>query len=87
MAKAATDPDPIVVFIVRLLAAASVADDRIAFTHGASPQNDLVAVSGPVGFELERRGGKWDKKNRSSSGLCPGVDPPRSEPGSRAPSS
>jgi len=67
-------------FIVGLLAAASVADNRIAFTNRASPQDDLVAVPGPVGFELVRRGGKWDKKNRRSRGFHPGADPPRSEP-------
>jgi hypothetical protein len=32
----APDPNPIVMLIVRLLAAASVADDRITFTNGAS---------------------------------------------------
>jgi len=53
-------------FIVRLLAAATVTDDGIAFANRASPQHDLVAVASPVGFELVRRGGKWDKKNRAS---------------------
>jgi hypothetical protein len=57
-----------------------MADDGIAFTNRASPQDELVAVSGPIGFQLVQRGGKWDKKNRDSSGLRPGVDPPRSEP-------
>jgi hypothetical protein len=57
-----------------------VADDRVAFTNGASLQVDLDAACGPIGFEIVRRGGKWDKKNRSSSGLCPGVDGARSEP-------
>ena len=67
--------------IVRLLAAPSVADDRIVFASGASPQNDLGTARGPIRFELVRRGRKWDKKNRSSSELCPsGVDLPRSEP-------
>jgi hypothetical protein len=33
----ATDADPVVLLIVCLLAAASVADDRIAFASGASP--------------------------------------------------
>ena len=80
VAKATSDPNPVMMFIVRLLAAAPVADDRIAFANGASPQDDLIAVSGPIGFELVRRGGKWDKENRGSQGLCPGVDPPRSEP-------
>ncbi len=74
-AATATDANPIVVFIVRLLAAASVANDRIAFTSGAAPQDDFGAASGPIRFELVRRDGKWDKQNRSSSGLCPsGVD-------------
>jgi len=51
--------------IVRLLAAASMADDRIALTNGAAPEDGPGKVSGPDGFELVRRGGKWDKKNRS----------------------
>jgi hypothetical protein len=51
-AKAASDPNPVVMFIVRLLTAAPVPDDRIAFTNGASPQNELIAVSGPIGFQL-----------------------------------
>ncbi len=75
-AATATDPDPVVMLIVGLLAATSVADDRIAFTNGASPQDDLVAACGPIGFELVRWGGKWDKKNRSSWGLCLGIDLP-----------
>jgi hypothetical protein len=84
-AATAPDPNPVVILIVGLLTAASVADDRIAFTNGASAQDELVAVSGPVGFELVRRGGKWDKKNRSSSGLCSGIRPgqgsePQAEP-------
>jgi hypothetical protein len=70
----APDSNPIVTFIVRLLAAATVADDRIAFTHGASAQDGLAAVSGPIGFVLVERCGKWDKKDRSSSGLCSGSD-------------
>jgi hypothetical protein len=57
--------------IVRLLAAPSVADDRIVFASGASPQNDLGTARGPIRFELVWRGGKWDKQNRSVSGLCP----------------
>ena len=70
-AATATDTNPVVMFIVRLLAAASVADDRITFTSGTSPQDDLRAARGPIRFELVRRCGKWDKQNRSSSGLCP----------------
>jgi len=53
-------------FIVRLLAATTVADDRIAFANRASPQYDVLDITSPVGFELVRRGRKWDKKNRGS---------------------
>ena len=81
-ATAAPDVNPVVMLIMRLLAAASMADDRIAFTNGAPPQHDFGAACGPIGREqLVRRDRKWDKQNRSSSGLCPsGVDPPRSWP-------
>jgi hypothetical protein len=79
-AAAAPDPDPIVRF-VRLLTAASVTNDRIAFTSGASPPDDFRAARRPIRFELVWGDGKWDKQNRSSSGLCSsGVDPPRSQP-------
>jgi hypothetical protein len=80
LAKATPDPNPVVMFIVRLLAASTVTDDGIAFAKRAAPQHDLLAVVSPIGFELVRRGGKWDKKNRRSWGLDPGVDPPRSQP-------
>ena len=70
-AATATDVNPVVMLIVGLLAAASLADDRIAFTKGAAPQDDLVAASGPIVFDLVQRDGKWDKQNRSSLELCP----------------
>jgi hypothetical protein len=60
-------------FIMRLLATASVADDRITFTSRTSPQNNLGATHGPIRFELVRRRGKWDKQNRTSLELCPGL--------------
>jgi hypothetical protein len=53
-------------FIVRLLAPPTVTDDRIAFTNGASPPDELIAVCGPIGFQFVWWGGKWDKKNRAS---------------------
>lgn len=76
-----TNPDPVVMLVVRLLAAASMTDDGIAFTSGASTHDNFGATRSPLCFELVRRDGKWDKQNRRSSGLCPsGVDLPRSEP-------
>lgn len=62
--------DPVVMLVVRLLAAATVADDGITFTSGASSQNDSVAARGPIRFELVCRDAKWDKQNRRSLGLC-----------------
>ncbi len=41
--------------IMRLLAAASVTDDRVNFTRRASPQNNLGAARGPIRFELVQR--------------------------------
>jgi hypothetical protein len=78
-AATAADLDPIVMLVVRLLSAASVADDRLPLTHRASPQ-DLVAVFLPLSFKLVRRRKKWDKQNRSRWGSATDVDLPRSEP-------
>jgi hypothetical protein len=79
-AATAPDPDPVMVCIVRLLAAASMANDQIASTNRASPQDDFGATRRPLRFELVRRDGKWDKRNRSLLELCPGIDLPRSRP-------
>ena len=78
-ATAAPDVNPVVMLIMRLLAAASMADDRIAFTNRASPQDDFRLARGPLRFELVRRGRKWDKRNRSLLEL-PGIHLPRSRP-------
>jgi len=51
-AAAAADANPVVMLIMRLLAAASMADNGIAFTSGASPQDDFGAARRPIGFEL-----------------------------------
>ena len=75
----AMDRNPIMMSIVRLLAAPSVADNRILLTYRASPQ-DLVAVLLPLRFQLVRRRRKWDKVNRSRWGSATDVDLPRSEP-------
>jgi hypothetical protein len=72
-AAAATDANPVVMLIVRLLAAASVADDRIVFASRASPQNDLGTARGPIRFELVRWGRKWDKQNRTSWSSAPAL--------------
>jgi hypothetical protein len=69
-----------VVYIVCLFAATSMANDQIAPTNRASPQDDFGATRGPLRFELVRRHRRWDKRNRSLLELCPGIDLPRSWP-------
>jgi hypothetical protein len=76
----APNANPIVMLIMRLLAAASVTDDRVNFTRWASPQDNLGAARGPIRFELVQRSAKWDKQNRTSWSSAPGIDPSRSEP-------
>jgi hypothetical protein len=51
------DPNPIVILIVRLLAAVAMTNDRIPLTKRASAYDDLVAVFRPVGGKLARCGG------------------------------
>jgi hypothetical protein len=55
-------------FIMGLLAAATMADDRVTFTNRASPQDDLGATRRPIAFELALLGEKWDKQNRGNGG-------------------
>jgi hypothetical protein len=68
-AATATDLDPIVMLVVRLLAAAAVTNDRIAFTNRTPAYDVFVAVFCPVDFKLLRRGGNWDKEDRASQGF------------------
>jgi hypothetical protein len=57
-ADAAANPDPLMVFIVSLLAPATVADNGILYANRAATQNDFRARLGPIGFEVVLRGGK-----------------------------
>jgi hypothetical protein len=76
----ATDRNPIVILIVRLLAVSSMAGDRIALTNGASPQDDVGALLGPIGLQLVRRDRKWDKKTAAHRASALALTFPRSEP-------
>ncbi len=51
-AETAANPDPIMVFIMRLFAAATVTDDGILLTNRAPAQDDFRARLGPIGFEV-----------------------------------
>ncbi len=66
LTKAASNSNPVVMFIVCLLATATVTSDGIAFANWTSPQQDVLAVASPIGFDLVWRGRTCDKKNRAS---------------------
>ena len=67
-AATAPDPNPVVILVVGLLAAPAVTNDRIVFTERASAYHGLVAVLRPIGCNLVRRDGNWDKEDRSLRG-------------------
>ena len=75
-----TNPDPVVMLVVGLLAAAPMADGQISSTNRTSSQDNIGADRCPIRFELVRRDGKRDKRNRSLLELCPSTDLPRSRP-------
>ena len=55
VAQAAANPDPVMVLIVRLFAAAAMTDDGVLQTDRALAQDDLRAGFGPIGFEVDLR--------------------------------
>jgi len=57
-AETAANPDPIMAFIMSLLASATVADDGILLTNRAPAQDDFRARLGPTGFEVALGRGK-----------------------------
>ena len=58
VADTAANPDPIMLFIMSLLAPATVADDGILLTNRAPAQHDFCARLGPIGFEVALGRGK-----------------------------
>ena len=77
VAEAAANSDPIVVFIMRLFAAAAMTDDGVLAANGAAAHDDLGAGLGPIGFEVVLCGRKWDKQNRSAEGFARPVTLPK----------
>ena len=61
-------PDPIMVLIVRLFAAAAMTDDGILGANRAMAQDDLHAGLGPIGFKVELRRREGEQQNRSEEG-------------------
>jgi hypothetical protein len=70
--------NPVMLFIVSLLTAPAMADDRVVFTERASSYEKPVASCGP-GYQVVFPSGKWDNENRRQWGLCSGRDPSRSD--------
>jgi hypothetical protein len=60
-------------FIVSLLAAPAVTDDRVVFANRASSNEDSGTSHGPIGHRVVFPDGKWDNENRRPRGLCSGV--------------
>ena len=58
VADAATNPDPIVVFIMRLFAPAAVTNDGVLQTKRAAARDGFRARLGPIRFEVALRGRK-----------------------------
>jgi hypothetical protein len=52
LANPPSDPNPVVVFIVRLLAPATVTNNGIAFTNRTSARQDFIAIASPIAFDL-----------------------------------
>ena len=78
--NAAPDLNPVMMFIVSLLAPAAVANDRVAITNRASSQYDGGPFCGPGSFRVALPIGKWDKENRSNGdsarvATCPDLKP------------
>lgn len=67
-AKAAPNPDPIMMFVMRLFAAAAMTDDGVLQTNRASAENNFRTGLRPIRFGIDLIGGKWDKENRSNGG-------------------
>ena len=63
-AAATPNPDPVVMLVVRLLAAMPVPNNRIVLTDRTQAYDDLVAVVGPAGSKPLQRDRHWDKEDR-----------------------
>ena len=70
MTNAAPDPDPIMMFVMSLFAAAAMTDDGVLRANRAAAQDDFCAGLGPIGFEVVLGRRKWDKQNRSDEGFA-----------------
>ena len=84
VADAAANPDPIMVFIMGLFAAAPVTDDGVLHANRAATRNEFRARLGPIGFEVVLRGGKRDKQYRDCGAPLATLAFPKIEPARRA---
>ena len=61
LADAATNPDPVVMFVMGLFVSSAMADDGIVRTLRTLPGNILRALRSPVLFRVASFEGAWDK--------------------------
>src|ERR1051325_3021942 len=67
LADTAPDLNPIMVFVMGLFAAATMANDRVSQTNGASANDLPSACDSPIGFQVALRCRKCDKDNRTNA--------------------
>ena len=58
IANSAPDLDPVVIFVMRLLAPAPMSDDRLLQTNRAMTHDRRATCIGPVRLQVALRGGK-----------------------------
>jgi hypothetical protein len=80
IAEASADPDPIMMFVMSLFAAAAVTDDGVLHTDRASAQDDFRTRLGPIGFEVVMPAESGIKRIVTMEGSARAVTLPRSEP-------
>jgi hypothetical protein len=79
------DPNPVMMLVVRLLAAVSMANDGILFTYRTSAYDELVAVFRPVGFKPVQGKETGTKRIVTSPGFRLRLRPAKISAGSGAP--
>ena len=70
-AAATPNPNPVVMLVVRLLAAMPVPNNRIALTDRTQAYDHPVTVVGPARSKLLQPGRHWDKEDRYLKGASP----------------
>jgi hypothetical protein len=74
LADTSPDRNPVMIFIMSLLATPTMANDRVQQTNWALADEPFSACLRPIGWQVALRSGKWDKDNRGKWDSAPGAD-------------